>query len=206
MKFHNKTLLTVALAACFVATTASAYTAGYDSNGRLYINIEEENGQHYYSTGNLVATSVNGLGNFLNNNRYDYAFAGLGNDAASQEVFNRLNHTQLEKDAMADKVASRDSDFARVAIYDSGVDLNSHMINNRLVDRNMYQYDSWQNAYVTTPTRPITNNNGQAVMHGTNVLSTVQELTPNVSAGVYVLNSVQDVGKVARLERQRAND
>ena len=206
MKFHNKTLLTVALAACFVATTASAYTAGYDSNGRLYINIEEENGQHYYSTGNLVATSVNGLGNFLNNNRYDYAFAGLGNDAASQEVFNRFNHTQLEKDAMADKVASRDSDFARVAIYDSGVDLNSHMINNRLVDRNMYQYDSWQNAYVTTPTRPITNNNGQAVMHGTNVLSTVQELTPNVSAGVYVLNSVQDVGKVARLERQRAND
>ncbi|MBO4575864.1 MAG: S8 family serine peptidase [Neisseriaceae bacterium] len=206
MKFHHKTILSLALAACFVTSTASAYTAGYDQNGRLYINIEEENGQHYYSTGNLVATNINGLGNFLNNNRYDYAFAGLGNDPASQEVFNRYNHTQLEKDSMADKVASRESDFARVAIYDSGVDLNSNMINNRLVDRSMYQYDSWRNAYVAVPTAPIVDNRGQRVMHGTNVLSTVQELTPNVSAGVYVLNSVQDVGKVARLERQRAND
>ena len=205
MKFHNKTLLTVALAACFVATTASAYTAGYDRNGRLYINIEEENGQNYYSTGNLVATSVNGLGNFLNNNRYDYAFAGLGNDAASQEVFNRFNHTQLEKDAMADKVASRDSDFARVAIFDSGVDLNSNMINNANVDRIMYQNNTQRRVYEAVNTAPIRDNRGQLVMHGTNVLSTVQELAPNVSAGVYVLNSIPDVGTVAYIENRRNN-
>ena len=207
MKLHHKTILTLALAACFASGVASAdYRAGYDQNGRLYIDIVNENGQNYYGTGNIVARNINGLAPYVSNNRYDYAFAGLGNDAASQEVFNRYEHTQLEKDSMADKVASRDSDWARVAIFDSGVDLNSPLIDNRLVDRTMYEYDSWQNSYVTRPTAPILDNRGQRVMHGTQVLSTVQQLTPNVSAGVYVLNSVQDVGKVARIERQRAND
>ncbi|MBP5790036.1 MAG: S8 family serine peptidase, partial [Neisseriaceae bacterium] len=207
MKFYNKTLLTLALAACFASGVASAdYRAGYDRNGRLYIDIVNENGQNYYGTGNIVARNINGLAPYVSNNRYDYAFAGLGNDQASQEVFNRYNHTQLEKDSMADKVASRESNFARVAILDSGIDLNSNMINNANVDRIMYKNDPSRRVYTAVGTAPITDNRGQRIMHGTHVLSTMQELAPNVSAGVYVLNSIPDVGTVSYIENRRNNN
>ena len=211
LKFHHKTILTLALAACFSSATVSAKQqvirfSSLDTDGHMSQSIYMSDGRYYHGSGYIVAHNINGLNNLVSNNRYDYAFAGLGNDTESQSVFSEFfEHTQLEKDSMADKVASRDSDFARVAIFDTGVDLTSNMINNANVDRIMYKKNTEKNVYEAVKTEPV-ESYGSRKMHGTKVLSTVQELAPNVRAGVYVLNSIPDVGQIAYIERKRHYD
>ena len=157
MKFHHKTVLTLSLAACFATTVAQAAATFYCENDRCYTTSYSPNGQYYSGSGYLLATNINGLGNRVANNKYDYAFAGLGNDEQSYHAFSAYDHlhTQLQKDSMLDKVAMRESAFARVAIFDTGVDLNSPLISNRFVDKTMTRYDSDKKMYVQVATQTI---------------------------------------------------
>lgn len=206
------------------------YTSVDRATGQYYtftvpLKYVKGNGSYYYyfETAQdyvnryLIGKNINGLGdviggdfNYANNHHYDYAFQGLGNDQKSLQYYlnSGVSRTALERASMQDKVASRDGN-TRVLIYDTGVDLTADNIDASKVDTTMQVYfDHSTNRLTQQATGALDLNEEQAARypdakyHGTNVTSVVQELAPNASIGVYVVNGIELPEDAVYVERR----
>ena len=206
------------------------YTSVDRATGQYYtftvpLKYVKGNGSYYYTFETaqdyvnryLIGKNINGLGdviggdyNYAENHHYDYAFQGLGNDQQSLQYYlnSGVSRTALERASMQDKVASSQGD-TRVLVYDTGVDLTANNIDASKVDTRMQVYfDHSTNQLTQQATGALDLNEEQAAKypdakyHGTNVTSVIQELAPNASIGVYVVNGIELPEDAVYVERR----